>query len=362
MRVAAVLVAVVMVAGCTSGTAGGVRPGAVAPADRLMPPVSGVPLVAGGLRLLVTGPGAFLLDVDSGRRTAIHGLPEGSEYRGFVAGRRIVIGAFTPGVAGPERLHVLDGTRARPLAEGQWAFAARDGLGVWVIRQAGGERCEVRELGFTGRPRRPGFPLRCDAAPFADSALGLLVNRADGRMEVLDRRTGAPTGRWRAVPGWQVLGATPRAALTRSVGRPARERLSLLDPATFRSAGVPVPPTEGRPVVGTPDPGGRRMAVRFVDPAFPGPRQYLDVWVLDLRTRTWSRVPSMPAPAAIKTVAMGWTPDGLLVVTGDFIMTDQVHPAESDYATLVLAWRPGETRVSLKRLPIGRRHLAELVP
>ncbi|MEU7894110.1 hypothetical protein AB0B45_14740 [Nonomuraea sp. NPDC049152] len=45
----------------------------------------------------------------------------------------------------------------------------------------------------------------------------------------------------------------------------------------------------------------------------------------------------MPVLASIKSAAMDWTPDGRLVLTGDFVMTDKVHPAESDYAAVVLA-------------------------
>ncbi|MFI6907572.1 hypothetical protein ACIBKY_40365 [Nonomuraea sp. NPDC050394] len=363
MRVAVVLAAVAVVAGCTASGTAVPSPTAFARGDRPMAPLAGGPLTGSGLRLLVTGDRAYLLEVDSGRRTAIEGLPSGRQYWGFVAGRRTVVAAVKPGRRDPGRFHVLDGVRARPLADGVWAFASRDGRGVWVTRTAG-SRCELREFTFAGTASRPGFPVGCDEAPFADSELGLLANRNDGTMAVLSRDGGRPLSVSRDEPGWQVLGTTrrPAVALVRSVGAGGRESLALLDPATRRATPVGSPATEGRSVVAVPDPAGRLLAVRFGDPAFPGPRQYLDVWVLEIGTLRWTRLPSMPVPASIKTASMAWTPDGRLVLTGDYVMTDKVYPAESDYASMVVDWRPGERALRVRRLPVARGEIAILAP
>ncbi|MFI9551469.1 hypothetical protein [Nonomuraea endophytica] len=361
MRVAVVLVALAVVAGCTSSGTAAPPPTPFARGDRPMAPLTGGPLAGSGLRLLVTGARAYLLDVDSGRRTAVEGLPPGREYWGFVAGRRTVVAAVKPGRRDPGRFYVLDGVRARALADGVWAFASRDGRGVWVTRPAG-SRCELREFSFAGKALRPGFPVGCDEAPFADSVLGLLANRNDGTMAVLSRDGGRPLSVSRGEPGWQVLGATQRLALARSVGAAGRESLALLDPATRRVTPVTSPATEGRSVEAVPDPAGRLLAVRFGDPAFPGPRQYLDVWVLEVGTLRWTRLPSMPVPAAIKTTSMAWTSDGRLVLTGDYVMTDKVYPAESDYASLVVDWRPGDGALRVKRLPVARGEIAVFAP
>ncbi|MFD9947565.1 hypothetical protein ACFWYW_06830 [Nonomuraea sp. NPDC059023] len=362
MRVAVVLAAVAVVAGCTSSGTAAPPPTAFARGDRPMTPLAGEPLTGSGLRLLVTGAHAYLLEVDSGRRTAIEGLPPGREYWGFSAGRTVVA-AVRPGRRDPGRVYVLDGVRARALADGVWAFASRDGRGVWVTRPAG-SRCELREFSFTGTASRPGFPVDCDEAPFADSVLGLLANRNDGTMAVLSRDSGRPLSVSRGEPGWHVLGTTRRQAraLVRSLGASGSESLGLLDPATRRVTPVPFPATEGRAAEAVPGPDGRLLAVRFVDPAFPGPRQYLDVWVLDIGTLRWTRLPSMPVPASIKTTSMAWTPDGRLVLTGDYVMTDKVYPAEPDYASMVVDWRPGEGAVRVKRLPVARGEVAVLAP
>ncbi|MEV4890071.1 hypothetical protein AB0K48_11845 [Nonomuraea sp. NPDC055795] len=361
MRVAVVIAAVV-VAGCASSGTAAPSPTAFPRGDRPLAPLTGGPLTGGGLRLLVTGARAYLLEVDSGRRTAIEGLPPGREYWGFTAGRTVVA-AIRPGRRDPGRIYVLDGARARALADGVWAFASRDGRGVWVTRPAG-SRCELREYSFTGTASRPGFPVGCDEAPFADSVLGLLANRNDGTMAVLSRDSGRPLSVSRGEPGWQVLGTTrgQALALVRSLGAGGRESLALLDPATRRVTPVRPPATEGRAAEAVPGPDGRLLAVRFVDPAFPGPRQYLDVWVLDVGTLRWTRLPSMPVPASIKTTSMAWTPDGRLVLTGDFVMTDKVYPAESDYVSMVVDWRPGEGALRVKRLPVARGEIAVLAP
>ncbi|MFI6295383.1 hypothetical protein ACIBEJ_27585 [Nonomuraea sp. NPDC050790] len=329
MRIAVVVAALMVLAGCTASSSGTAAPpaprvSASSGADRPMAPLGGNPLAGSGLRVLVTGAGAYLLEVDSGRRTAVAGLPRADQYWGFAAGRRTVVAAVTPGR--PSRYFVLDGARARPLAEGLWAFAARDGSGVWVTRSSGA-RCTLREVPFSGTAARPGFPIGCDAAVFADSALGLLVNRSDGTMTVLSRENGRPLTWSRGEAGWQVLGTAERAApagplaLVRSVGGswgadgpggsdgagpsrdPASESLGLLDPGTRRVVAVGTPATEGRSIVAVPDAGGRMLAVR-----------------------------------------------------------SEVHPDEADYAAMVAVWRPGDPVLRVKRLPLAPRELAVLTP
>lgn len=369
MKLGIGLAALAVACGCTSGpaeppptpaetaTEGGPR------ADQPMTPVTGRPLAAGsGLRLVVTGGTTFVFNVDSGARTAIGGLPSGRDFWSFPAGRHTIIGAFPAGAGRPGRFYVLDGTRAKQLADGLWAFAAHDGRGVWMTQPKGGA-CVLREIGFDRRDLRAGRTIPCDGGPARDTPVGLVATRPDGTTTLLNRDTGEQIEVGKsAKPGWQVLTTIGDRMLVRSLAQNGAEQLSMVNAKTWRSTPLPMPPTAGRVSNALVSPDGRSIAIRFVDPAWPGPRQYLDMWLLELPTLAWSRMPSMPAPAAIKTMSMAWTGDGQLVLTGEFPRTGKVHPTEADYDDLVVVWRPGEADLSVKRLPLPDEQQATLVP
>ncbi|MGW4469092.1 hypothetical protein ACWENQ_05400 [Nonomuraea sp. NPDC004354] len=338
----------------TSGVPGTDGPGR-GPRDP-MPPVSGRPLPPGsGLRLLVTGDsGAFRFDVDSGVRTELRGLPDGRPVWSFTAGTRELVVTTPADPSAEGRLFLLSGDRARPLGGAvSSAFAAADGKGVWVLQRArGDDGCRLRPLDFRGRERGPVLPIACSRAPAQDTPQGLLSYAAQERARLLDRTTGE-----------EVFAEERVHAVTRDLVLVSRaSRLSLVEPAAGRRTPLPSPVTGGSPSTAEVSPDGRLIALWFADPAWPGPRQYLDVQVLDVRARTWTRLPSMPVPASLKSTSMAWSRDGRLVLTGDFVTTDRVMPAETDYAGFVAAWRPGEPRLSLRRLTLPPRHQARLVP
>lgn len=320
-----------------------------------MPPVSGGPLAPGsGLRLLVTGEAdAFRLDVDSGVRTRVRGLPYGERTWAFTAGSRELVLTTPSDADAGGHLFLLSGDRARRLGgRVLFAFAAADGEGVWALQRVRGDDCRLRPLDFRGRERGGALRVVCSRAPAQDTPQGLLSFAEQGRTLLLDRATGDE------VFAEQRVHAVTRELILVSKG----SRPALVEPKAARRTPLRAPATEGIPSTAEVSPDGRRIAVWFADPAWPGPRQYLDVQVLDLGTRAWTRLPSMPVPASIKSTSMAWTRDGRLVLAGDFVTTDKVMPAESDYASFVVAWRPGEPRLSLRRLDLPRRHQVRLSP
>jgi hypothetical protein len=59
---------------------------------------------------------------------------------------------------------------------------------------------------------------------------------------------------------------------------------------------------------GQASPDGRRLAVEFADLSWSQVNgQVSDIWLLDLRTRRWRRLPGMPLITAVKFMSMAWT-------------------------------------------------------
>ena len=88
---------------------------------------------------------------------------------------------------------------------------------------------------------------------------------------------------------------------------------------------------------------GARVALNFAVPFWPGGGQALDVWVLDARTAKLSQVPGMPALVALKRTSIAWTDDARLVLLG-----------ESAGKEVVALWRPGQKRLAVKAVRLGR--------
>ncbi|MFI6596862.1 hypothetical protein ACIBHX_11440 [Nonomuraea sp. NPDC050536] len=309
------------------------EPAAPAPTPaRLAPlaPLTGVPPSGPtGVRLVATGGEPFVYDVDRRGSTPVSGLPRGDTW-GFGAGERAVI------TVGTRSLYTLapGAGRARYLAEGDFALASADGGGVWV---RSGARC--RELRFDG-----GAGARtaaCADGVDAATPLGLLIRPENGDMRLADPATGKVRLRAR-----QILAVAGGQALVAEDGR-----LALVDVAGGRRRALDSPRTEGTASHGLPSPDGRWIAVPFGDPAWPGPRQYLDVWVLEVSSGRWSRLPGMPVPAALKALSVSWLPDGRLALAGAFPATDAVRPDDGDYAGVLALWRPGDPRLAVTRLP-----------
>ena len=61
-------------------------------------------------------------------------------------------------------------------------------------------------------------------------------------------------------------------------------------------------------------PHGPYVAIGFADPAYPGPQQAEDVFLLDRRSGSLVHVPGFPASIRLKLSSMAWAADGRLVL------------------------------------------------
>jgi hypothetical protein len=90
-------------------------------------------------------------------------------------------------------------------------------------------------------------------------------------------------------------------------------------------------------------PDQRHATVEYGHPAWPGPRQRLDVWVLAFSTGRWTHLPSMPVGLALKATDVTWANDGRLVLVGEF----------DGPGTTLAVWRPGEGQLAMRPFDVA---------
>ena len=86
-------------------------------------------------------------------------------------------------------------------------------------------------------------------------------------------------------------------------------------------------------------PHGPLVAIGFADPAYPGPAQAEDLFLLDTNTGRFTHVPGFPAQIRLKFSSMAWTRDDRLVML--FRAAD---------TTKIGVYRPGDRAVALRRV------------
>jgi hypothetical protein len=344
-RLTAGTLALLVAAGCTAaepdrpppgpGPVPGARPVTTPPAAAAAPRyLQGRPLAGPtGLRLLVATDPPRLVDVDRGTSRRVD-VPGGEGPFSVAAVGEDAI------VAADQQVFVLDrwSPRARPVGAGD-AIASLDGRGLWLLER--GRRCTLREVGLDSRLRRPPRRVPCTIGLLADTPLGLLTwtepSAAGEQSALLDLGSGLVVARYpevHGVVGSQVLWGGPE----RHAGP-----FTLTDRRTGTSRPVPRPTPYGWAGFGLPSPDDRLLAVEFTDLSWSRVKgQVSDIWLLDLRTRRWRRLPGMPLITGVKFMSMAWTTDGRLLLAGTF---DQVGKA-------LAVWRPGQDRLAVKRLPL----------
>jgi hypothetical protein len=88
------------------------------------------------------------------------------------------------------------------------------------------------------------------------------------------------------------------------------------------------------------EPHGSLVAIDFGSPAYPGPAQAEDFWMLDTATGKFTHMPGYPAQVDIKFSNIVWTNDDRLVIV-----------AQGGGRTVVGIWKPRETMLTLRTLP-----------
>jgi hypothetical protein len=358
------VVLVVAVAACTAERPEPASPAAAPPtavaaasaAAAITPHrLAGVALTgATGLELLVSANPPRLLDIDAGTSREVAGVPGGDRVTSVrpVGRDAVIVSEVVPGAAEVFRLRPGAAT-ATPVGRATNVFASRDG-GLWLSTQRDDRRCSLREVGLDGRQRRPPERVDCDAQPFADTDLGLLVPaegpRPDEPLTALvdrdDHHRLASYPVVHAVTGDLVLWGSEELD---------RGPFTLSDRRTGVARRIPRPSRVGEVGNSLLSPDRRLLAMEFGDPAWEGgPTQLLDVWVLDLRARRWRQLPGMPMLVALKETSMAWTGDGRLLLLGSF---DGVGDA-------LAMWRPGQDRLAVRRvrLPADRAGSESFMP
>jgi hypothetical protein len=353
--VAAVGIGVVLLVAAVVVGAAGWRPGR----DRQdgARPLQGVPLRGpSGLRLLVANdPTPLVVDVDTGATRPITGVPAADDRSthvesvgedAVVVSRRDCRGSACD--ADSVAYVVRHGsTVATRLAAAMDVESSRDGRGVWLLSRKDATHCALGQVGLDGQPRRPTRPMPCEAVLIEEIPAGLLVYGSAPRSGG-DPYSALVTadGAVRRLP--QVVDGVAGGDLVLGTVEPGR-LVALTDLRSGVSHRLPWPSRLDAHVMGLigGHPDGRLAHVAFY-PAHSGAEQTLDVWLLDITTRRWQRLPDMPLRLAPNKPQLRWTADGRLLLLAGLA---------DDLTTVVAVWRPGEPRVAVRHLK-----LPELAP
>ena len=217
---------------------------------------------------------------------------------------------------------------ARLLAAGLSIIASRLAGAVWVLSGDRVRGCVVRLV-----PSR-GVALHVPCGRLAgETNRGLLLGTAGGVL-LLDRSTGRVLPR----PVGAVAAGIPVGG-DLVLGHGAGRVLSLVDLATGQRRTLRWPSVLAGLDGVLAQPHGPLVAVGFADPAYPGPQQAEDLFLLDTRTGRFAHVPGFPAQMDLKFSSMAWTSDDRLVMLFRAAGTRTVG-----------VYRPGDRAVALRRV------------
>lgn len=335
MRLIAALIAVgLIVTGCTTDSTPPPQPErtSLGPEDPM--PLRGAEVSKPTDIQLVDG--MRLVDPDTGRWRAIAGIPasEALWTTAFQVGRHTVVSIGCDECTSPPRVYVLspDNAQASFLGTAEEAAPAADG--VWLKHQHGADQCTLGKVTLEGDQLVAPQRIDCGLHPREETALGLLA-RSDNRQDSIRdphnlRRTVADA--------WDIHAVVGTTMVTSSA-----HEFVLID-GDHRTA-IPTPAVVGTASDGGLSPDGRYLEISFEHPAWPGPRQRLDAWVLDLQTQRWIHAPSMPVAAGLKTTTELWSADGRLLIVGWLGEGDNARDT-------VASWRPGDDELALHRVSL----------
>jgi len=292
------------------------------------------PVLAGPthLHLVISGAPPYIYDVDAKRVRPVSKAagPLGDWVRPSGENGAFVASGTTAQVA--KRIR-LDGSVER-LATGFSVAPATGSSATWVLRRAAPNQCRLKLVPGGA----PSVPAPCRPLSGAGDA-GVLTWMSDGQ-ELLDPRTGQVRMQARQIfpvhrdvvlieEGTETSLPNDRLVLA-DLTSGARTRFKL--PSILRGvAEIAV------------QPHGTLIAVGFADPAYPGPQQAFDAWILDTATGAFTHLPGrLPAQVDLKFSSMAWTSDDRLVLL--------LHGGGR---TVLAVWRPGSRTLPLRpiRLP-----------
>ena len=209
------------------------------------------------------------------------------------------------------------------------------GRDVLWLRQDDGERCSLARLDRRG-VEVGRQPLDCAWFIQDEIAAGLVVyDESQDRRFVVDRHT---LVKRHDLAGWYAAD-TVAGVLTLD-----GDDAALLDPETFAETRRYVAPTDiGSATLRAVSPDGTVAAISYDNPAWPGPRQRTDVWLLDVQSGAWTQVPEMPLAVSLKPLGVHFADDGRLVVAGWFEGTGEA----------VVVWDGQTTDVSVRPVDIA---------
>jgi hypothetical protein len=356
--VAAVLAAgIFLLIGGGSGGSASARP--VKPPEPL-PPLSG-PALVGPTRLVIVAPGS-VLDLDHTRLRAVPGLGlpvAGAQYHpgdplaaGVTPGSggallqvthdrcgscAVTDDYYTINAAGTAR--EVASVRARPARQ---AVPALGQNAVWVLDRPRRGHCVLHLV----PGRRASIAVPCGALS-AGTRSGPWIG-SHGAEAIVDARTGR-VRRVTVAPGATSFPLSPSLALEltdQQAGGPIGlefGRLDLVDLASGATRRLTWPSWFPNIIRVAAEARGPLVAVDFGSPAYPGPAQAEDVWILDTSTGRFDHLPGYPAQVRIKFSDIAWTKDNRLVIA-----------AASLARTVVGVWKPGERSVHLRSVPAPR--------
>jgi hypothetical protein len=298
------------------------------------------------LHLVVSGAPPYIYDVDANRMRQVAGvitsphsllsvqasgngaLAAVSQACNPCAGKTITYARESEAI----RIR-LDGSVRR--AGTGWSFAAaRNSSAIWALRRGSDRTCRLRLI----PPSQPSVRLPC-AWLDRDTEAGMLVWTGSGQ-KLVDTRTGrtrAGARRLEPIHGGLALEETGEELLE-------EHRLSLVDLRTGERRPLKWPSIlRGLDEIVV-QPHGTLVAVGFGDPAYPGPAQASDVWILDTATGTFTHLPGFPAQVRLKFSSMAWASDDRLVLL-----------LEGGGRTVLAVWRPGAPTLPVRPVALPHR-------
>lgn len=342
---------------------GGANAGAPAPPPEPLPRLTG-PVLPGPTGLLIVAVGnegpPFILNVDRRTVDRVRGLgltlrratPESPIVGSLTSAPGGVLAGVQDARSQTEFLIARNGavrrlatvhTRGRDST-----LAARDADATWVLRWPRRGPCTLRLVPGT----RPAVPVACGSL-LADTTAGVwiagthlsvivdpLTGRARAQVPVTPSASPTSQGveELAALHGDLALEGPLSDPAGAGAGQPGKLRLINLISGHRRQL---VWPSYFHSIIRVvPQPHGPLVAVDFGSPAYPGPAQAEDVWVLDTETGAFTHLAGYPAEVDIKFSDIAWTADERLVII-----------AQGGGRTVLGLWKPGQATLRLRTVP-----------